>query len=54
MREILSGISSFMSSSASDVRNSKLEESTWSMCSTGLLMHDLIIEFDMYKIFEND
>jgi len=29
------------------------------MCSTGLLMHDLIIDFDMYKLwlcrlFEND
>jgi len=46
MRENSSGISSFMSSSASDTRNSKLEESTWLMCSTGLLMHDLIIDFD--------
>jgi len=41
----LGGVSSF-SSSASDTRNSKLEESTWLMCSTGLLMHDLIIDFD--------
>jgi len=54
MREVSSGISSFSSSSASGIGNSKLEESTWSMCSTGLLMHDLIIDFDMYKIFEND
>jgi len=41
MWEVLSGISSFSSLSASDTGNSKLEESTWSMCSTGLLMHDL-------------
>jgi len=45
MREILSGISS-LSSSALDTRNSKLGESTWLKCSTGLLMHDLIIDFD--------
>ena len=43
--EVLSGISSFSSSSASDTGNSKLEESTRLMCSTGLLMHDLIIDF---------
>jgi len=30
----------------SDTRNSKLGESTWLICSTGLLMHDLIIDFD--------
>ncbi|KEH26353.1 hypothetical protein MTR_6g052880 [Medicago truncatula] len=41
----LSGVSSF-SSSASDTRNSKLEEISWLMCSTGLLMHDLFIDFD--------
>jgi len=50
MWEILAGVSSF-SSSASDTRNSKLEESTRLMCSTGLLMHDLIIDFDMYKLW---
>lgn len=38
MREISSG--------ASDTRNSKLEDSIRLMCSTGLLMHDLIIDFD--------
>jgi len=36
----------FIFSSTSDIRNSKLEESTRLMCSTGLLMHDLIIDFD--------
>jgi len=51
MWEVLSGISSFSSLSASDAGNSKLEESTWSMCSTGLLMHDLIIDFNMYKLW---
>ena len=30
----------------SDTGNSKLGESTWLICSTGLLMHDLIIDFD--------
>jgi len=46
MREILAGVSSF-SSSALDTRNSKLEESTRLMCSTGLLMHDLIIDINI-------
>jgi len=40
----LGGVSSF-SSSTSDIWNSKLEESTRLMCSAGLLMHDLIIDF---------
>jgi len=30
----------------SDTGNSKLGESTGLICSTGLLMHDLIIDFD--------
>jgi hypothetical protein len=50
MRELSSGVPSFSSSSSSDTENSKFEESTWLLYSTGLLMHDLIIYFDKYKL----
>jgi len=49
MREILSRVSSFLSSSASDTRNSKLEESTWLMCSTCLFMFKSSFVFDFRK-----
>ena len=38
---------SFSFSSSSDIRNSKSRESTGIKCSTGLLMHDLIIDIDI-------
>ena len=40
----------FPSSSSSDIGNSKLGESTWLKCSTGLLIHDLILT-SKYKLW---
>jgi len=46
-QEISLGISSSSFSSASDIKNSKSKDSTGLKFSTGLLMHDLIIDINI-------